>query len=543
MLESLSFIFGGLAFFLYGLRHAAEGLKEALGGRLRRLLALVTRRPLLGAAGGMGVAMLLQSTSATTALLASLADTGMLRLWQTLSVILGAGVGTTLVVQFITLPVQPYALLGAAAGFVLLAAGRTDTLRGTGRFLIGFGLVFFGLFLLRTGVAPLRDSGIALSLVTSVGNSPFLGILAGVALGATVQSSVASLGVILAMSHAGVIGAAAAVPVVLGANLGACAFTFLLCAGQARRGIQMALAHLVFHAGGVALASVFLVPLTTLALASAATPERILANAHTFYNIALALVFLPFTPLVAAGVRRLLPDPLPPAERWARLRGPGVDPATVIAACAEEVGRMGETTDGMLGNVQRTFLEDDRRALAAVAAGDDRVDILYEAVTAHLVRLAPDALPAPARERRLALLLLAKRLEHAGDLTSKDLVPLARKLSSAGDAFPIEASQNLRALFATTRTNLRSVLDALRTGDAEPLVTVLEDERRLSETHRKLHEAHLDRMQKGLREAVDTDAIYMDAVATLRAIHHHVATMAETLTRSGNAAHSESRES
>ncbi|MBU4129557.1 MAG: Na/Pi symporter, partial [Proteobacteria bacterium] len=241
---------GGLAFFLYGMEKMSTGMKNTAGNRMRTLLATLTKNRVIAMIVGAFVTMVIQSSSATTVMLVSFVQAGLLTLVQSMGVILGADIGTTITAQMIAFKLTDYALLMVAIGFAMKLAGKTERAKSVGDIILGFGILFFGMKLMSDAMNPLRSFPAFINLMKDLEN-PFMGILFGTAFTAVVQSSSATTGVLIVLAQQGLISLEAGIPVIFGANIGTCVTAALAGIGASREAKRVAIAHILFKVAGV----------------------------------------------------------------------------------------------------------------------------------------------------------------------------------------------------------------------------------------------------------------------------------------------------
>src|SRR3989441_604482 len=297
-----------MALLLYGIRLSGDSLQRAVGGRLRQLLTGMSRNRLVAVLSGAAVTGIIQSSAATTLMLIGFVSAGLMTFRQTLGIILGADIGTTLTVQLIAFRITDYAPLLIGVGFAVTFIARRRVPKDLGQALLGLGLVFLGLKLILDNAGALRESSLALDLLAAVAQSPAVGVLVGAAFSALVTSSAATLGLALAFAHQGLLPLDGAVAVVLGANIGTCATALTASVGATAEAKRVAVAHIAFKLLGAALVFPLIEPFTAVVASTAADPARQIANAHTLFNFGISLVFLPFTALAARAIEALVPD-------------------------------------------------------------------------------------------------------------------------------------------------------------------------------------------------------------------------------------------
>src|SRR5690349_4994345 len=301
-------LFGGLALLLYGMQLIGEGLQRAAGGHLRHLLTRMTRTRLAAVGSGALVTAIIQSSSATTLMLIGFVSAGLLTFPQSLGVILGADIGTTVTVQLLAFRVQELSLLLVGVGFPLAFFGRRGLVKSLGQVVLGFGFIFLGMKVMNDGLAPLAENELTRQVLMSLAGNQFLALLAGAVLSASMASSAATIGLTLTLSQQGLLPLPGALPVLLGANIGSCASALAATMRSSSDARRVAVAHIAFKVLGVALVFPFIGPLANLVALTSLDPARQIANTHTFFNVAISALFLPFAPWAARVISALVPE-------------------------------------------------------------------------------------------------------------------------------------------------------------------------------------------------------------------------------------------
>ncbi len=314
-------LFGGLALFLYGMDSMSRAIQQGAGKRLRSVLARCTANPAAGVLTGAAVTAVVQSSSAVTVMVIAFLAAGLLQLRQAVTVVFGANIGTTVTAQLLAFQVEKWRYLLLFGGVLLCFACKGQKGRCAGEALFGFGLLFEGITVMGSALQPLAESPRLWQWLLQVQEKPLLGLLAGLGMTLTVQSSSATIAMLQSAAaqpgpdgvHS-LLGLAGAIPVLLGDNIGTTITAVLASIGQGRDAKRVAAAHAIFNLSGAAVCCVFLRPFTALVQQlSPAGPEcaviaRQIANAHTLFNVLCTAVWLPLTPLMVRLVRRLLPD-------------------------------------------------------------------------------------------------------------------------------------------------------------------------------------------------------------------------------------------
>jgi len=302
---------GGLALFLLGMRMMSDGLQHVAGNRMKTILKRITGNRVSGLFAGLVVTGIIQSSSATTVILVSFVNAGLMSLQQAIGVILGANIGTTVTGQLIAFRITEYALPLIAAGFLLTLVGRSGTSRFWGRTLLGLGILLLGMNTLKSGLDPIRDSQHVRDFFIGFSRSAFLGILAGTLVTCLIQSSSATVGLVMTLAASGLISLQGAVYLVLGDNIGTTITAQIAAVGTNKAARRAAVAHTMFNLFGAAYFGLILIRpgsfFMNLVAASSGDPMRQVANAHSLFNIFNALIFLPLVPLLARLCQAIIP--------------------------------------------------------------------------------------------------------------------------------------------------------------------------------------------------------------------------------------------
>jgi len=433
-------LLGGLALFLYGMSQVADSLKVVAGDRMKSILARLTRHRVAGVATGAFVTAVIQSSSVTTVLVVGFISAGLMTLGQSVGVILGADIGTTVTVQIIAFNIQEYSLLLIAAGFLVMFGGRRRSmLRHYGMALMALGLVFLGMGIMGDSMSPLRTWRPLLVLMTRL-QDPLLGIFVGTLFTAAIQSSAAAIGIVIVLASQGLISLEAGIALLLGANIGTTATALLASVGRPRDAQRAAVIHLIFKVVGVVIWVFFIPELTWLATrVSPSHPElsgvarlaadtpRQLANAHTLFNVANTVLFLPFGGVFVWLSRRLL-RARPEGE--GRVRARYLDerllstPAFALDRARLELLHMGDLVTEMLRDILPAVLRGSRDELLTFKDRDDAVDQLHGRIVTYLGRVSQVPLTAAQTGELFRLMEAANDLENIGDVIETNLVSL-----------------------------------------------------------------------------------------------------------------------
>jgi phosphate:Na+ symporter len=521
-------LFGGLALLLYGIRLSGEALQRAAGARLRGLLTGLARHRLLAVLGGATVTGIIQSSAATTLMLIGFVSAGLMTFRQTLGVILGADIGTTLTVQLIAFKVTDYSLVLVGIGFFITFVAKRRILRDIGQAVLGLGLLFLGLKLILDGVAPLTENELAVEVLASVGHNRGLAVIAAAAFSALVASSAATIGLSLALASAGLLDLDGAIAIVIGANIGTCATALAASIGATAEAKRVAVAHIGFKLLGAALVFPFIGPFTAVVASTAADPARQIANAHTFFNVGISLVFLPFTPLAARAIEMLVPDDVmgetPFRTRYLDERSLD-QPSLGLGQATREALRMADVVQSMLRDVVTVFRTDNQELLEEVERRDDQVDFLEREIKLFLARLGPETMGPDLSRKAIGLISVIGNLENIGDIIDKNLMELARKKLYQGRRFSEPGWAEILDFHGVVSKNLERAIAAFAAGDRTLAQEVLDQRPMIRRRERELRESHLGRLRAGRTESVDTSEIHLDVLTNLKRISSHVSAL------------------
>jgi phosphate:Na+ symporter len=482
-------IAGGLALFLFGMGLLADGLKAVAGDRMRGILANLTANRFIGALTGAFVTAVVQSSSVTTVLLVGFISAGLMTLPQSVGVIMGANIGSTVTAQIIAFRIADQALLIVAAGFALFALGRRETVKQAGTAILGIGLVFFGMAVMSEAVAPLRGYPPFVDALIHLQN-PVLGILVGAAFTALIQSSAATTGLVIVLAGQGLITLSAGIAVVLGANIGTCVTALFAAIGRPREAVRAAAVHVIFNIAGVILWFGFIGQLAALATAvspvaeglqgaakrAAETPRQI-ANAHTAFNVCNTLIFIWFTGPIARLVQWLIPEKRPVAGGLVRPRY--LDdllldtPSMALHAAHLELGELGTRVQAMLAAILPAVLTGSRARLHEVARMDAGVDTLHGEMIAYLRRLGLRALATEEGDELVRLIEVANNFENIGDIIETDLVTLGNRRLEERISISDSTAQVIGEFHRAVTEALDTAIDAAATGDEQAALRVI----------------------------------------------------------------------
>ncbi len=521
---------GGVALLLWGLHMVHSGIVRAFGSDLRRILGMALRNRVLAFLAGLGVTALLQSSTATGLMTASFVTTGMLGLAPALAIMLGANVGTTLIVQLLSFNVSALAPILFLVGVTAFKRGKQTRTRDLGRVAIGVGLMVLSLHILLDTLAPAEEAPAVRTLLGAVTAEPMLCLLISTALAWAAHSSVAVVLLVMSLAYSNFITPVAALALVLGANVGS-AINPLIGGSRSDNpaSLRLPLGNLLNRLIGCALALPFLQPIAALLERLEPNPSRMAADFHTAFNLALALLFILPLNSVAALLKRWLPERPKAADPAAPLyleETALATPSVALACAARETLHIGDIVATMLRQTMSALMTDDRRMVAEISRMDDAVDKLDEAVKLYVTKLTRESLSERDGHRAMEIISFSINLEHVGDIIDKNLMEAAAKKIKRKIVFSREGAQELEAFHQEVCDNLKLAFSVFMSGDIGTARLLLTEKATLRATEFAAAENHLARLREGRTESIESSSLHLDILRDLKRIHSHICSVA-----------------
>ncbi|MFQ5441237.1 MAG: Na/Pi cotransporter family protein [Thermodesulfobacteriota bacterium] len=525
---TITSFFGAVMLMLYGIRLAGEGLQKSAGARLKNFLLKATSNRFKSLGVGAAITALLQSSSATTVMLVGFVGAGLIGLSGTMGIILGADIGTTFTVQLIAFKVYDYAPLLIGAGVLLTFLSKGGRAKDAGVAVLGFGFVFLALKILIATFGPVAQNPLMKDALISMSKDPYAGIIISALFTALFHSSAATLGLAITAAHSGLLSLDAAMPIILGANIGTCATALLSSINAPVDAKRVALAHILFKILGVIIILPFLGAFTRLAGLTAAGLPRQVANAHTLFNIGIAVIFLPFTVPFTNLVKKILPERGVRAAFGPKYLDPMVLTSTTLALAqsSRECIRLSDIVREMLRKSISVFTADDLRPIEKLEEKDDYIDILDREIKLYLTRLSREGLNDEQAARELEIILFSDNMENIGDVIDKNLMEIARKRLRGHLSFSKEGLAEIRQFHAKVVENFELGVATFTASDTELARRLISRKDKTSEMERELRQAHIKRLHRGLRETVETTSIHLDILANLKRINSYITNIA-----------------
>ncbi|HMM88426.1 Na/Pi cotransporter family protein [Bradyrhizobium sp.] len=523
-------LMGGVALLLWGLHMVHSGILRAFGADLRLLLARALSNRFSAFGAGLGLTALLQSSTATALITSSFTSEGLVSLVPALAIMLGANVGTTLIVQILSFNISAVAPVLFIIGLVSFRAGPRSRIKDIGRVFIGLGLMLLALHILLNTLAPAENAPGVRVFMNAMTGDPVLCILFAAIVTWLVHSSVASVLLVMSLAYAHFITPYAALALVLGANLGSAINPLV---EGARRdnpaSYRLPLGNLLNRLAGILVVTPFLQPIADLLTAWQPDAAKATALFHIAFNVVTALVFIG----LLDGMARLLKKLLPERVKEADALGPRYldesaleTPSLALADAARETLHMGDHVEIMLRKVMAAMMTNDRALVDEVSQMDNRVDNLDEAIKLYVTKLTRGSLDEREGQRAMEIVSFAINLEHIGDIIDKNLSELATKKIKRRFQFSPEGAEELSAFHKRTMDSLRIAFGIFMSGDANEARKLLAEKTALRSAEIAATERHLDRLREGRPETIETTSLHLDVLRDLRRIHSHICSVA-----------------
>ena len=533
-------VLGGLAFFLYGMSLLGSGLEKASGGRLERTLEKMSNNIFKAVLFGALVTAAVQSSSATTVIVVGLVNANIIKLKQAIGVIMGANIGTTITAHILSLMdiqsdnfimnlLKPtsWAPLVSIIGIILYMAGKKASQKDLGQILLGFGILFFGMFQMSDAVAPLEQVPGFIALFKNFSN-PILGVLAGAVVTAIIQSSAASIGILQALTSTGQITFSSAIPIILGQNIGTCITPIMASFGASKNAKRSAFVHLSFNIIGtlIFLFAVYAFQYTIgFSFWNNPINSNDIANFHSIFNVAVTIILIPFAGLLEKlAVHFIRGDESDESDTDMTaslddrfLRSPGL----AINHASQCVLKMGQLAFKNLQSVTQLFSNHDAKQIEKIRERENLIDKLEDRVSIYLVRLSEGELTEPESRQVSLLLQIQSEFERIGDYAI-NIQECADHLADSGSHFSTSAFEELKTLSDAVSECIGKALSSFEKNDVavansiEPLEEVVDIVEEL------LKERHIERLKEG-QCSVDAAFPFIESLSNYERIADHCA--------------------
>ena len=523
-------IMGGLGLFLYGMNLMGDGLQKSAGSKLKRIIELLTSNVIMGVLVGMVVTMVIQSSSATTVMVVGFVNAGIMSLTQAIGVIMGANIGTTITAQLVSLDVDFLAPVALGIGIVIYMFSNKPKHKNIAEILIGFGILFTGMDFMKEAVKPLAGYQGFTDMLLSFGHHPILGVLMGFAITAIVQSSSASMGMLIALASQGLIPITAALPILYGENIGTCVTSLISSIGASRNARRAAIMHLTFNVLG-SMIFMFILSKPIVAIVTAIDPTdaaRQIANAHTLFNILNVIVLLPFNKLIVKLALKLVPETKGEQDDDDKVVKYIDDrmietPSIALANIIKETLRMGEKSKESLNAAMDGIVDKSKEKIELSFKREKLINELQKSILNYLLKLSKASLNEDSRETVDALFNTVNDIERIGDHAeniaelAKDIVDLEISFSDVGE---------LKDMYNKVVSTYTYALEAMRTSNVELACKVIKMEEQVDMMEKSCRANHMNRLNSSSC-SIESGVIYLDIISNLERVSDHAVNIAQ----------------
>ncbi|MDO4301348.1 MAG: Na/Pi cotransporter family protein [Clostridia bacterium] len=517
---------GGLGLFLYGMHIMASGLQKAAGSKLKKVLEMLTKNRVIGILVGALVTAVIQSSSATTVMVVGFVNAGLMNLTQAVGIIMGANIGTTITGWIVSsaefLKTDTLAPIAVFIGAAMILFCKKTKMKQIGEIIIGFGVLFIGIEMMSSGVKPLAELEGFKVAFQQFGKNPVLGVFVGMIVTAIIQSSSASVGILLALSFNGLVTWDAAVYIIMGQNIGTCATALLSGLGASKNAKGASYIHLLFNVIGSAIFSIIAFIFFTLnpGFGNQVITPYWISVVHTGFNIANTVIMFPF----ANGLVKL-------AEIMCRSSKGRVDedsevlhlddrllnsPSIAIASCIKEIVHLGNMASKNLMLACDTVISKNTSSIEKIYEREEKIDNLTKAITQFLVKLCNKDITTEENDYITSLFHTVHDIERIGD-HCENLAEFTETLINDDIDFSDSAKEELREMFTETEKCVRNAVIALEDNDIDFAEKVIKEEERVDGLEKSLRQKHIDRLTANLCSPL-VGVVYLDILTNLERV-------------------------
>ena len=531
-------LMGGLGLFLYGMNLMADGLQKSAGSKLKRKVELLTSNVLMGVIVGALVTAIIQSSSATTVMVVGFVNAGIMTLPQAIGVIMGANIGTTITAQIVSLDLVGLAPMALGIGIILYLFGSKPKTKNIAEILIGFGILFTGMDFMKDAVKPLTEYQGFTNALASLGKNPLLGILLGFGITAIVQSSRASMGMLLEVSSTGVISLGAALPILYGENIGTCVTSLISSIGASKNARRAATMHLIFNMIGT---MIFMLVLTKpiMALVQHLDPNdvsRQIANSHTLFNIVNVIILLPFSKLIVKLTMKLVPESEDEADENKTVKY--LDnrmmetPSIALSNTIKEVLRMGNKARNAVVKSMEALFEKSEPKIKECFEEEKRVNDLQKYILNYLLELSKTPLNNESRESVDILFNTVNDIERISD-HAENIAELAQIVVENSIKLSDEGKEELTDIYNKVMDTYTYALKAMENSDIDLACRVIQLEEQVEMMEKACRENHMRRLNEELC-TIENGVIFLDVLSNLERISDHSVNIAQQVIKVKN---------
>mgnify|MGYP000017593891 FL=1 len=546
--EGFSFIliiiglFGGLGMFLYGMEMMSDGMKMTAGNSMRAILKKLTSNRFIAVFVGAFITMIIQSSSATTVMLVSFVNSGLLNFVQALGVILGSNIGSTVTAQIVAFKVTDYALLLIAVGSIMTLFSKKDTAKHIGFVILGFGLLFYGMKVMSDTMKPLRTDPTFNIILTSFEN-PFLGIIAGAVFTALIQSSSATTGIVITLASSGSITLEAGIPLILGANIGTCITALLAGLKATRDAKRVAIGHVLFNVIGVLVFCFWIPTFADLVAQTTDNVPRQIANAHTIFNIVSTMLFIPFAPFISRTIIRYFPD----KEKLRNIEKPAIlnldekvlsYPTAAINNAQAEISGVVGLTERVVGSLVSPFITDKDQSdvenpelnlITGLHQRLEKIKYLNENISNYLIKISQQDLTSHQSREVFALVSATNYLNSINDTVKVKFENLIGKKESLDEGFSDAGQEEILVYHAKLLKQIKRLNKYFAKYDRAKATKIMKKGKKYKDLEEKYRLEHFKRVSGNVSVSVATHQLHVELMDMLKQINIFIELIASTL--------------
>ena len=524
-------IMGGLGLFLYGMNLMGEALEKAAGSKLKKIIELLTSNIFMGVIVGTIVTAIIQSSSATTVMVVGFVNAGIMTLPQAVGVIMGANIGTTVTAQLVSIDINGLAPIALGIGIILYLFTNKPKTKHIAEVLIGFGILFTGMDFMKEAVKPLAEySGFTNALLT-FGKYPILGLLLGFGITAIIQSSSASMGMLVVLASQGLIPLNSALPILYGQNIGTCVTSLLSSIGASISARRAALIHLMFNVLGTIIFLIFLNGIVVKAVVYM-DPDNVarqIANVHTIFNITSTLMLLPFNKIIIKLATKLAPDNNTEDDDVKVVKY--IDdrmietPSIALVSVEKETLRMGEKSRESLDSAMTGIFEKSETDLSNTLKKEKVINELQKTILNYLLKLSKAPLNEESREVIDSLFNTVNDIERIGD-HAENLAELGKSSIVNDVVFSDNARSELSDMYNKVLSTYTYSLESMRTSDVDLACKVIKMEEQVDIMEKTCRLNHMRRLNNNMC-SIDNGIIYLEILTNLERVSDHAVNIAQ----------------
>lgn len=530
-MELILTLLGGLGLFLFGMSFMSQGLQKAAGAKLRTILEAMTKNKIIAVLFGALFTAIIQSSGATTVMAVSFVNAGIMTLSQSVGIIFGANIGTTITSQLVAFNLTGIAPFILFVGAVFMMFGKHPMAKKIGEVILGFGALFMGISMMKDSMSGLREYQNVLNILGSLGN-PVLGILLGVVITVIVQSSSVTVSILLLMASQGLVALPICFYVVLGCNIGSCTPAVLASLDAKKDAKRAAAIHVMFNVFGMVIIGILLAFGMQyfedfILRISGSDVGRCVANADTFFKIFQTVIFLPVSNQFVALTKRLIPGEDVEKKEYQFLyigKQNIFSPSTAVVETTQEIERMGTMALTNLNLSMEAFFDGDEEKIARVYETEKQIDFLSHELTDYLVKINQLQLPVVDAKRIGGLFHVVSDIERIGD-HAENIADFAVKCKNENLGFTKKASKEIQEMHKKSAVIVEEAMEMFVTMDEKNLPDILQLEENIDLMERELQQNHVKRMAKGKCSPM-SGIIFTDLVTGLERVADHATNIA-----------------